>query len=687
MGRRESTNSSNIMFSVLFFLFIGVQQAACSSSCGDIKDIRPPFWLKANPSDVGDPDFKLTCESNKTILHYRSGKYYVNEIFYDDQTVNVVDVEFANRNCGALPSQPLSITEISDLYIEISDLFHNKKRLRLTVASLSYRREPNKYYRVAQFLNCPWNFSHPSYIKVPCLSGNQSHVYVFFNGSLEAINRHPSCSFISRIPMRLPLQTNPDYENIQKFLQLGFDLLWVEPDCFPHNEIFHQFRFIGSVVELYCSKKSFADYRFFLLVFVFQPLFAVVNLPGIVRPDSVIMWLYSEIDALLGSFLLGSLIVRLILAPVVLLVYIFIKYKKTRKTVDTVEKFLHNQQSWMPKRHSYCEITAMTNGFSYELGQGGFGSVYRGQLHNGCFIAVKVLKKSKFSAEEFINEVSTIGRIHHVNIVQLLGFCSEGPNRALVYEYMPNGSLDKHIFSKGGKGKSFTWKKLHEIAIATTGAIEYLHGGCDVCILHFDIKPHNILLDHNFIPKVSDFGLAKFHPKENDFVSISVTRGTIGYIAPELISRNFGVISCKSDVYSFGMLLLEMVGGRKNSFSMETRSSKAYFPSWVYDQLKKGGDLELEDLAENEIGIARKLCIIGLWCIQVNAANRPSITKVREMLEGSIDDLQMPPKPFFSSSQHGSVKDEILIELDSASSLELLLLESMEGSLYIDGNV
>ncbi|XP_044489450.1 rust resistance kinase Lr10-like [Mangifera indica] len=654
MGRRESSNPSNVMFSVLFFLFIGVQQAACSSSCGNIKDIRFPFRLKANPSDFGDSVFDLSCESNKTILQYGSGKYYVNNISYDYQLINVVDVDLANPSCGALPSRPLSISKTDGVNV-------NRTGIQFILRPDDWTSRGHiKHYGEAQFLNCSWNFSHPSYIRVPCLSGNQSHVYVFFSDSLETTNRHNSCSIISSIPMLLPLQANPDYENIQKFLQSGFDLMWYIAYCNPF-EILYGFRQKEYAAPLYRSKS--------------------IALPNWVR------LVYLEIIEPFESFLLVVLIVRLILAPMVLLVYIFIKYIKTWKTVDTVEKFLHNQQSWMPKRYSYCEIIAMTNGFSYELGQGGFGSVYRGQLHNGCFIAVKVLKNSKFSAEEFINEVSTIGRIHHVNIVKLLGFCSEGPNRALVYEYMPNGSLDKHIFSKGGKGKSFTWKKLHEIAIGTARGIEYLHGGCDVCILHFDIKPHNILLDHNFIPKVSDFGLAKFHPKENDFVSISVTRGTIGYIAPELISRNFGVISCKSDVYSFGMLLLELVGGRRNSFSMETHSSKAYFPSWVYDQLQKGGDLELQDVAENETGIARKLCIIGLWCIQVNAASRPAITKVREMLEGSIEDLQTPPKPFFSSSQHGSVKDEILIELDSTSSSELLLLESMEGSLYIDGNV
>ncbi|KAJ4709852.1 Receptor-like kinase [Melia azedarach] len=362
----------------------------------------------------------------------------------------------------------------------------------------------------------------------------------------------------------------------------------------------------------------------------------------------------------------------------VLLGFLTHKYRTALKRVDKVEKFLHNQQSWMPKRYTCPEIIAMTNHFQEKLGKGGFGSVYKGQFYSGHLIAVKMLDKSNFSAEDFINEVSTIGRIHHVNVVQLLGFCSEGSKRALVYEYMPNGSLDRHIFSKRlGEGQSVSWETLQEIAIGTARGIEYLHRGCDVCILHFDIKPHNILLDHNFVPKVSDFGLAKFHPRENDFVAVSTIRGTIGYIAPELISRNFGTVSCKSDVYSFGMLLLEMAGGRRNSDMRATRSSKAYFPSWVYDQLNKGGDLELQNVTEIESMIARKLCMIGLWCIQMKAVDRPSMTKVVEMLEANIEYLQMPPKPLFSSAHEQHISGK---EIESGSSTEIESTE--ECSLY-----
>ena len=364
---------------------------------------------------------------------------------------------------------------------------------------------------------------------------------------------------------------------------------------------------------------------------------------------------------------------RFIFAPIIILVFIIHKFGTARKRVDMVEKFLRSQQSLMPKRYSYADIMAITNHFQHKLGEGGFGSVYKGKLPGGCLIAVKMLGKCKFNGEEFINEVSTLGRIHHVNVVRLLGFCSEGSKRALVFEYMPNGSLDKHIFLKQGEIQSFSWEKLLEIALGTARGIEYLHGGCDICILHFDIKPHNILLNHDFVPKISDFGLAKFYPKEFDIMSMSVTRGTIGYIAPELISRNFGLVSNKSDVYSFGMLLLEMAGGRKNVDAKANRSSKVYFPSWVYDHLSEGGDLELGNISEIEVEIGRKLCIVGLCCIQMKPSDRPSMTKVVEMLEGNISDLEMPAKPVFSSPQRMSTR-----EPHSDSSSEWLMTESIE---------
>jgi serine/threonine protein kinase len=168
-------------------------------------------------------------------------------------------------------------------------------------------------------------------------------------------------------------------------------------------------------------------------------------------------------------------------------------------------------------------------------------------------------------------------------------------------------------------------------------------------ILHFDIKPHNVLLDYNFVPKISDFGLAKLYPRDFNIVSLSIARGTAGYIAPELLSRNFGGISDKSDVYSYGMLLLEMAGGRRNWSPQPENRSRDYYPSWMYDQLLKCQDQEI-NLHIDEI--EANLCKIGLWCIQMKPSDRPSMSQVLEMLEGGISGnyLQMPPRPFCSTS-------------------------------------
>jgi serine/threonine protein kinase len=191
---------------------------------------------------------------------------------------------------------------------------------------------------------------------------------------------------------------------------------------------------------------------------------------------------------------------------------------------------------------------------------------------------------------------------------------------------------------------------MYDIALGGARGIEYLHQGCDMQILHFDIKPHNILLDENFTPKVSDFGLAKLYPVNDSIVSLTAVRGTLGYMAPELFYKNIGGVSYKADVYSFGMLLMEMAGRRKNINAFAEHSSQIYFPTWVYDQLQNGNDKEiLEDAMEEEKKIGNKMIIVALWCIQMKPNDRPSMKEVVQMLEGDVECLQMPSKPFLSS--------------------------------------
>eukprot|EP00253_Pinus_taeda_P020439 PITA_20439 len=326
-----------------------------------------------------------------------------------------------------------------------------------------------------------------------------------------------------------------------------------------------------------------------------------------------------------------------------------------RSSDSKVEKFLEQYAYEMPTRYSQSQLKKMTNNFAEKLGEGGFGVVYKGKLQNGALVAVKLLDRHRHGETQFMNEVATVGRIHHVNLVRLLGYCFENPTSALVYEYMVNGSLEKVIFAaKEKRPQVIMWEQLYAIALGVARGIAYLHQDCEKRIIHFDIKPHNILLDAEFTPKVSDFGLAKLCGKGDDHISMTAGRGTPGYVAPEVCERELGPVTDKSDVYSFGMLLLEIVGGRKNFDWKVTNSSQFYFPDWAFKlletddlgmRLRGGGAIAAQDEEQ-----ARKFTKVGLWCIQYKSIDRPSMSRVVQMLEGNGDDVANPPLPFNSSS-------------------------------------
>uniref|UniRef100_A0A2N9EPQ9 Protein kinase domain-containing protein n=1 Tax=Fagus sylvatica TaxID=28930 RepID=A0A2N9EPQ9_FAGSY len=344
------------------------------------------------------------------------------------------------------------------------------------------------------------------------------------------------------------------------------------------------------------------------------------------------------IGSILGSFLLalaGFALYR---------VYSYDTIEKENQA--RIEKFLEDYRALKPTRYSYADVKRITNQLTEKIGQGAYGTVFKGKLSNEIHVAVKILNSSKGNGEEFINEVGTMGRIHHVNVVRLVGFCADGFRRALVYEFLPNNSLDKFI-SSVDSSHFLGWDKLQDIALGIAKGIEYLHQGCDQRILHFDIKPHNILLDHSFNPKISDFGLAKLCSKDQSAVSMTTARGTMGYIAPEVFSRNFGNVSSKSDVYSFGIMLLEMVGGR-NNVNVTVTTNEIYFPEWIYNLLEQKEDLRVFVENNGDAKIAKILAIVGLWCIQWHPVDRPSMKVVVQMLEGEGNKLTMPPNPFAS---------------------------------------
>lgn len=304
------------------------------------------------------------------------------------------------------------------------------------------------------------------------------------------------------------------------------------------------------------------------------------------------------------------------------------------------ERFLNNIPG-LPTRFSYRQLQSATNNFNRRLGRGGFGSVYEGTLPDGSKVAVKQLESIGQGKKEFHAEVATIGSIHHVHLVRLRGFCAEHTHRLLVYEYMANRSLDKALFSNKRQGFVLDWDKRYNIALGTAKGLAYLHEDCSVRIIHCDIKPENILLDENYKAKLSDFGLAKLMTREQSHV-FTTLRGTRGYLAPEWLTTY--AISEKSDVYSFGMVLLEIIGGRKN-FDPEESSEKCYFPAHAFKQMEEGKlenilDPELEyDAADERLSRAVR---VALWCAQEDFALRPSMGKVVQMLEGVMH-IPEPP--------------------------------------------
>ncbi|KAG7967832.1 hypothetical protein I3843_08G119100 [Carya illinoinensis] len=344
---------------------------------------------------------------------------------------------------------------------------------------------------------------------------------------------------------------------------------------------------------------------------------SLTSWPGQIDADHPINISPSCID--LRNLFSYGFVLSCVLGTPFVIAFLIYKWRTRQLSIyDNVEEFLQTQNNFMP----------------IYLGEGAFGTVFKGTLRSGRLVAVKIY---------FINEVATIGRIHHVNIVQLIGFCVHGSKRAIIYEFMPNGSLNKHIFSS--EANIINYDKTYDIALGVARGIDYLHQGCDMQILHFDIKPHNLLLDENLNPKVSDFGLAKLFPMEDSIVPLTHVRGTLGYMAPEIVYQNIGGVSYKADVYSFGMLLMEMASRRKNLNAFTEHLSQIYFPTWIYDQLHDGKNIEIQDATEDEKKICKKMMIVALWCIQLKPTDLPSMNKVVKMLEGDVECLQVPLKP------------------------------------------
>ncbi|KAE8689528.1 G-type lectin S-receptor-like serine/threonine-protein kinase SD2-5-like [Hibiscus syriacus] len=288
----------------------------------------------------------------------------------------------------------------------------------------------------------------------------------------------------------------------------------------------------------------------------------------------------------------------------------------------------------MPSRFSYQELKSITKNFSNKLGEGGFGSVFRGTLPSGSDVAVKHLDGFGPVNKSFIAEVQTIGNIHHFNLVTLVGFCAEKLNRLLVYEHMANGSLDRWIFNVD---LALCWQIRKNIILDIARGLSYLHQDCNQKIIHLDIKPENILLDENFIAKVSDFGLSTLIRKDQSQV-ITTMRGTPGYMAPEWL---ISVITEKVDVYSFGIVVLEILCGRRNIDGSQQEENDRHLLELFKRKLEEGQLVELvdkrsDDMQSNAAEVV-EMMKVAAWCLQAEYGKRPSMSAVMKLLEGSVD--------------------------------------------------
>ncbi|KAG8053103.1 hypothetical protein GUJ93_ZPchr0001g31874 [Zizania palustris] len=292
--------------------------------------------------------------------------------------------------------------------------------------------------------------------------------------------------------------------------------------------------------------------------------------------------------------------------------------------------------------YSYGQLKKATRNFSDKLGEGSFGSVFKGTIVAGStVVAVKRLKGLGHKEKQFRTEVQTVGMIQHTNLVRLLGVCTEGARRLLVYEYMSNGSLDSHLFSESSTALS--WNLRHQISVGVARGLAYLHEECRDCIIHCDIKPENILLDAELCPKIADFGMAKLLGRDFS-AALTTIRGTIGYLAPEWISGQ--AITHKADVYSFGVVLFELISGRRSTDQMRLRNHR-YFPLYAAVKVNEGDVLCLLDDRLQGNACVKELdaaCRVACWCIQDDEIHRPSMRQVIHMLEGVVD-VELPPIP------------------------------------------
>ncbi|KAF5786424.1 putative protein kinase RLK-Pelle-DLSV family [Helianthus annuus] len=321
-------------------------------------------------------------------------------------------------------------------------------------------------------------------------------------------------------------------------------------------------------------------------------------------------------------------------------------------------------------QYNFNIIKTATNDFSQEnkLGVGGFGAVYRGKLGDGHEIAVKRLAKDSGQGDvEFKNEVLLVAKLQHRNLVRLLGFSIEGNERLLIYEYLPNASLDKFLFDPI-KRAFLDWEKRYNIINGVAKGLLYLHEDSRLRIIHRDMKASNVLLDVEMNAKIADFGMARLFKAEESQGDTNRIVGTYGYMAPEYALH--GHFSVKTDVFSFGVLVLEIITGQK-VHSFQNGENNDDLLSFAWKSWKKGTgpdmiDPTLKSGSSSLHNIIRSIHI-GLLCVQDNVIDRPTMASVVLMLNSSSITLPLPSEPAFFMRTNSNLEEPLFQEYSSST--------------------
>ncbi|XP_031386974.1 LEAF RUST 10 DISEASE-RESISTANCE LOCUS RECEPTOR-LIKE PROTEIN KINASE-like 2.1 isoform X2 [Punica granatum] len=637
-----STLNSSFFVFLTFLGLIGSSSGAASPSPSYYYNLCAPFLcgginftfpfsdstaFGSSPIDCGLPKYQISCDTNSgPSLEVSTGRFYRLKTFFpdpDDRVITVTDTQLiSDLRAGSCES-------LQNLTIRVANLSLPQGNVNLT------------FFRCSNESSPPPDFLDKVVVNKSCREGGEVYLMVNITRLGQSVVAAPEGCKLVGLPVsvnytvRQLLNTSStntsseQWEQLLTVLSNGFQLVWSQQEeC-----------------QICVSKGGRCGYELGKVVCLCED--GCGQKKSSKRP--IIIGIASGSSSLLVIIALYLLIYKKV--PLVPRKSYFAKEQPSKERVDA-ENFIRTYRSTLLTGYSYRDLKKMANGFKEKLGEGGYGNVYKGKLLDGRVVAVKVLDKSG----------------------------SEGPKQALVYEYMPNGSL-ADLLGKKGASLQLGMEKLLEIAIGVAHGIAYLHGGCESRILHLDIKPQNILLDQNLIPKISDFGLAKIYSRHRSAITVTGPRGTYGFIAPEIFMRNLGNPSHKSDVYSFGMLLLEMAGARTSQAEIKANasSSESYFPEWIYDRLNQEKiNTECSDsLVEENSLVSRKMLMVGIWCIQVNPRDRPSMPLVLEMLSGSVEDIKMPPRPCFFSPPRIQLEELHSLNVESSSSLPLRL-ESFE---------